>query len=511
MRVLWNTPNRLIIRHCPLRNWICSFSGLLLLFGILLLIHFLFQSLFPPVPGQFTADLRNEFWRGYWTAGMKSMEVSEARKISFCLLVWMVLSPCIANIWIYEARTVVWDFNATSEKLIVRHLLLWVERYEEHSFDTIKEIQASEKFGIRILLLNEKELQLCLDYSTSRNAASREVEQIASFLNIQQKDGRWQNKEGIELEEVRSAPPSNALRKFVSDGELQIFSFPVKTIENVQTVIVNEGILGIGYKQEERATLRSQQGKARQFAEDLGNGIQLEIVEIPSGGFPMGSAEYDRDCQNDERPKHWVNLSSFLLGKYPVTQEQWEAIAGYNPSHFTGRRRPVENISWYSAMDFCRNLSEKTGREYRLPSEAEWEYACRAGTTTPFHFGATITTDVANYVGNATTYTKRARSFFSGEGTSVVGSFPPNAFGLYDMHGNVWEWCADSWHDNYRGAPNDGSAWIDEKLNKYVRRGGSWHDLRRNCRSAYRSLSSPDNRLTTYGFRVTCSLPKTLL
>jgi formylglycine-generating enzyme required for sulfatase activity len=160
---------------------------------------------------------------------------------------------------------------------------------------------------------------------------------------------------------------------------------------------------------------------------------------------------------SDEGPQHRVTIQSFWMGKYPITQRQWQAVMGENPSYFKGDNRPVENVSWEDVVAFCQRLSEKTGKTYRLPSEAEWEYACRAGTTTPFYFGETITTDLVNYHGEYP-YAAAPEGVYREE-TTEVGIFPPNAFGLYDMHGNVWEWCADPWHDNYNGAPTDGSVW----------------------------------------------------
>jgi formylglycine-generating enzyme required for sulfatase activity len=206
------------------------------------------------------------------------------------------------------------------------------------------------------------------------------------------------------------------------------------------------------------------------------------------------------------------------MGKFPVTQAQWQAVASLpkvnidlkaNPSGFKGAKRPVEQVSWNDAVEFCRRLSKATGREYRLPSEAEWEYACRAGTTTPFHFGETITTDLANYDGDYT-YGSGSKGQYR-EQTTDVGSFPANAFGLHDMHGNVWEWCQDTRHENYNGAPTDGSAWVDENANQnsMILRGGSWSTNPRVCRSAYRSYSVADLRNYSLGFRVVCAAART--
>ena len=177
---------------------------------------------------------------------------------------------------------------------------------------------------------------------------------------------------------------------------------------------------------------------------------------------------------------------------------------GKNPSGFSGAKRPVEKVSWDNAVDFCRKLSQKTGREYRLPSEAEWEYACRAGTTTPFHFGETITTELANYNGtDPYAYEPKGKYL---ERTTDVGIFPPNAFGLYDMHGNVWEWCQDDLHDNYIGAPKDGSVWESQGGDTKVLRGGSWFNPPQYSRSASRGIyGKRDLDASDFGSRGCCA------
>jgi formylglycine-generating enzyme required for sulfatase activity len=207
------------------------------------------------------------------------------------------------------------------------------------------------------------------------------------------------------------------------------------------------------------------------------------------------------------------------MGKYAVTQAQWKAVAllpkvsrdlNPDPSGFKGANRPVENVLWEDAMEFCARLSKKTGRDYRLPSEAEWEYACRAGTTTPFHFGETITPDLANYDGNYT-YASGPKGKYRQE-TTNVGSFPPNAFGLYDMHGNVWEWCADPWHPNYSDAPSDGSVWNsgkNEDRRYRMQRGGSWFYVPGICRAAYRVRLGPGIWDGLFGFRAVVSVART--
>jgi formylglycine-generating enzyme required for sulfatase activity len=222
----------------------------------------------------------------------------------------------------------------------------------------------------------------------------------------------------------------------------------------------------------------------------------------------MGSPTNEAERNNDEGPQHQVTVPSFFMGKYPLTQAQYQAIMGNNPSYFKGNNRPVEAVSWDDAVRFCQKLSQRTGKNYRLPSEAEWEYACRAGTKTPFSFGDNITTDLVNYDG---TYPyKSAPKGKYREQTTDVGTFPPtfppNPFGLYDMHGNVWEWCEDDWHENYIDAPTDGSAWNSQSgSNTKLLRGGSWHNFARFCRSAIRARYSRDYRYYNFGFRVVSS------
>jgi formylglycine-generating enzyme required for sulfatase activity len=210
-------------------------------------------------------------------------------------------------------------------------------------------------------------------------------------------------------------------------------------------------------------------------------------------------------------------VPEFYFGKYPVTQAQWRVIAQQppisrelklNPSTFKGDNLPVERISWHEAVEFCQRLSKWTQQTYRLPSEAEWEYACRAGSETPFHFGDTISTEVANYDGNYI-YGQGTKGTYR-EKTTVVGNFEvANAFGLYDMHGNVWEWCEDDYHDNYKEAPDDGSAWLDfgrKKNSAKILRGGSWFNYPNFCRSAIRIRLNNVNRSYVIGFRVVYAL-----
>ena len=233
----------------------------------------------------------------------------------------------------------------------------------------------------------------------------------------------------------------------------------------------------------------------------------------------MGAPESEKGRTDAEGPQHRVTLPSFFLGQTPVTQAQWKVVAGWpkverdlkpDPSNFKGANRPVEQVSWEEAMEFCHRLNQRSNLAYTLPSEAQWEYACRAGTKTPFAFGDTLTPELANYDSNYT-YGSGPKGFYREE-TLDVGSFPANAWGLHDMHGNVWEWCLDPWHQTYGGAPSDGIAWENGADDEGVRllRGGSWNDLPRHCRSAYRNGWPQDDRSNDVGFRL-CRFPPGLI
>jgi formylglycine-generating enzyme required for sulfatase activity len=245
-------------------------------------------------------------------------------------------------------------------------------------------------------------------------------------------------------------------------------------------------------------------GQAKRFVEELENGVKLEMVEIPGGEFMMGAPATEKDSRENERPQHQVKVSCFHIGRYPIMQAQYEAVMDKNPSYFRGEDLPVENVSFNDAQDFCRRLTEKTKRKYALPSEAQWEYACRAGTNTPFHFGETISVDVSNYNGNYT-YGDGIKGRFSRMTIPVRSFGVANGFGLCNMHGNVWEWCEDNWHDVYRNAPVDGSAWINNGDPERVLRGGSWDNLPAGCRSAYRLRDYPNIHNRFCGFRVVYS------
>ena len=281
-----------------------------------------------------------------------------------------------------------------------------------------------------------------------------------------------------------------------------------RTEPRIKQILQDPRQLGLKLEQIEVVTvdkfgeiIQRQQPIARYFIEDLGNGVTLEMAAIPGGTFMMGSPENEAGRSDNESPQHQVTVPSFFMGKYPVTQAQYQAIMGTNPSRFKGSNRPVDKVHWYNAVAFCEKLSQRTGKNYTLPSEAQWEYACRAGTTTPFYFGESITPDLVNYDGNYP-YGYAPQGEYRIQ-TTDVGFFPPNAFGLYDMHGNVWEWCFDDWVDSYNNAPTNGSA-VTISINAKLLRGGSWFITSGYCRSARRYYNDAGFIYYSYGFRVVC-------
>ena len=220
----------------------------------------------------------------------------------------------------------------------------------------------------------------------------------------------------------------------------------------------------------------------------LSESVNITLIRIPYGSFVMGSTQEDPDARPNEMPAHEVNVESFWFGKFPVTNAQWNAVFPGTPRE--GRDlAPAVNVHLNQAVGFCERISEISEFKVRLPTETEWEYACRAGTTTRYSFGDEIDSDLVNHDQT--------------DGPWNVGSGPSNDFGLHDMHGCVWEWCADDWHTNYVGAPNDGSAWLGGGDGSYrVQRGGAWDSRARRCRSAYRVGDIAQNNADIVGLRI---------
>ncbi|MEH2174757.1 SUMF1/EgtB/PvdO family nonheme iron enzyme [Nostoc sp.] len=312
-------------------------------------------------------------------------------------------------------------------------------------------------------------------------ASGQDMDAIKAIQRIERL--RWKPQESSSLRPHLSIENSTKGIFTVEKHPLKTFQFEVVTV-NAKGNITNR-----------------HNEEAKYFEENLGNGVILEMVQIPGGIFMMGSPPEEAERQDDESPLHQVTVPKLFMGKYAVTQAQYQAIMVSNPSKFKGEKRPVEKVSWDEAVEFCKKLSQKTEHTYRLPSEAEWEYACRARTTTPFYFGETITTDLVNYHGNYP-YGSASKGEYH-EQTIDGGKFPPNPFGLYDMHGNTFEWCLDVYNSNYQDAPKDSSAWLTGKDNEIkLLRGGSWFIDARYCRSANRDSHARAIRHSSIGFRV---------
>ena len=244
------------------------------------------------------------------------------------------------------------------------------------------------------------------------------------------------------------------------------------------------------HRQQQAQLALSRQEQLRENSQNLLSDLNLELVSIPAGSFIMG----DNNGGWNEKSAHRVNLLAFTMSKYPITQKQYWLVMGTNPSNFRGDENcPVEQVSWQNAVNFCEKLSKIIGRKVKLPSEAQWEYACRAGSTGKYCFG-----DDVNRLGNYAWYNAN-----SGNKTHPVGEKLANSWGLYDMHGNVWEWCEDLWHENYNGAPTDGTAWLSGgDRSRWILRGGSWYINDITCRSALRGRMDAVSWGDSIGFRV---------
>jgi formylglycine-generating enzyme required for sulfatase activity len=394
-------------------------------------------------------------------------------------------------------------------------------------------LKLSESEEIAPLIINtEKVIKIIIDLMQATNQKKLIIPLLGTGVNkLPVKDVATKMLSSIvkSLDDLSSNPIEEII--FVDNNEDNI-----KIINDVAQNLFNKNsqnnLNSISLKtfQFENVTVNSkgeiikrENKQAQYFTEILVDDVFLDMVYIRSGKFIMGGSESEKSTK-DEFPRHEVKIESFCIGKYLVTQAQWKVIANMielkvsldlnpEPSFFKGDNKPVDSISWYDAIEFCKRLSKFTGKIYRLPSEAEWEFACRAGTTTPFSFGDTITEELVNF------------NFMiePPNETTIVGDFPPNAFGLYDMHGNLWEWCRDDWHNSYNNNPNDSTPWVDlfdigsieyeHKLSLGVLRGGSYSDSKKSCRSANRHSSQAKraNRRRVVGFRVVCEIKEEII
>ena len=389
-------------------------------------------------------------------------------------------------------------------------------RREEAARNEKARKEEERKREARLKRKEEDRLQLA-DEARLQRVEKERLEDLKAESEARAEAERWRaeaerlakEKEELRRQAQRAAPPDPVPAALKREAASQ--SPPLIQLPSTRgwLVRVKKGWLSNEWQ------LKKEALSVSGFEEVLAEGIALKLVQIPAGELQMGSPADEKERFEDEGPQHLVRLQSFFLGQTPVTQAQWKVVAGWpkldvdlnpDPSSFKGANRPVERVSWKEAVEFCRRLSQRRQWEYTLPSEAQWEYACRAGTTTPFAFGETISSELANYDGNYTYGTGPKGSYR--EETTDVGSFPANAWGLYDMHGNVWEWCLDQWHDNYQGAPADGRARVVDGSKETGRllRGGSWIDIPGDCRSAFRNRGRPDDRDDDVGFRL-CVFP----
>jgi formylglycine-generating enzyme required for sulfatase activity len=381
------------------------------------------------------------------------------------------------------------------------------------------------EFEVATLRMAENLLELQDVFKIANGAMKAHTREELSALEQEIVEGTWQGKGYAEIADKEGLSAGHvskigaALFRSLSQ-ELR------KTITKKNMVAVFSQLTGKPTKA--GLEIVRVPGAAEQFVELLGagdalslsQGVELAMVRIPAGAFMMGSPAAELRRSSSESPQRIVTVPEFYLGKYPITQAQWRSVANLpkverdlqlQPSRFSVDDLPVEQVSWYEAEEFCRRLSALTGRVYRLPSEAEWEYACRGRTTTPFHFGETISTDLANYDGNYV-YGNGEKGVYR-QKTTPVGNFnAANFLGLHDMHGNVFEWCLDHYHDDYESAPTDGSAWINSDADQntaVTARGGCWYINPRYCRSAYRHYFNPDVQKDYIGFRVVCEAVRT--
>ena len=371
---------------------------------------------------------------------------------------------------------------------------LWIRVLAAASGQDADAVRALQKIAIK---RHTETFPLQLEqYGTSKSPKSSQKPTTQTPKNI--------------LEQSTSRTPVVPVQILKRSEQKRVFQIPELIASNLQEFtfeIVEVDSYG---------KITSRHAGENQFITEKVNEVAIEMVVVPGGTFLMGSPDSEGKKYKNERPQHTVTVQTILMSKYPITFSQWKAVALLQTVHRElkrrpsarnwGAKRPVVEVSWHDATEFCDRLSKETGHTYRLPTEAEWEYACRAGTTTPFHFGQTITSDLANYDGTYIYHSEpkgdnRAR-------TLQVGELKfPNAFGLFDMHGNVWEWCQDHWHENYNGAPMNGEAWIDSINNQdRVIRGGSWVNEPSNCRSSHRHWKSSEQTSGHIGFRIVRSL-----
>ena len=350
-----------------------------------------------------------------------------------------------------------------------------------------------------------------------RQIAEQEVERLAEeparLERLQAKHEARAAAERWKAEAQRLAREKEELHRQVNLNTPQPTQQPEVPYLNEPQLIQIPAIRGWLVQEGKEWRKKEEQVKVLGYREELADGISITMIQIPAGEFLMGSPHSKNDSLAGGGPCHLVVLDKFFLGQTQVTQEQWRVVAGWpivnfsldpEPSRFRGRNRPVEQVSWHEALEFCQRLRQRSLRPYVLPSESQWEYTCRAGSTTSFGFGETLASDIANYSGNIS-YESGPKGIYR-EQTTDVKTFPANSWGLYDMHGNVSEWCLHEWHDRYEGAPTYGSAWSSpDDHPKKLLRGGSWANCPGDCSSFTRHSDDPKGISCLSGFRICLS------
>ncbi|NJL11217.1 MAG: formylglycine-generating enzyme family protein [Calothrix sp. SM1_7_51] len=400
---------------------------------------------------------------------------------------------------ILESRRIELGLSSNEASEILQQILRPYREYERKLIEYEQAFIEAVNHAYPFNQVTQKDLQ---DYRLSLGLHSKDIIEIENRV-LQSKQLEYEH----QPQKIDRLRPE--LQKSIPVIQTQQFEFQYATVN-----IKRQGF----FRTKSTCKISYNQGSAEYLMENLDHSLTLEMVAIPGGNLVIGSPENEEGRYDSETPQDKVRVQPFFMGKYLITQAQWKAIATLpkvnidlksDPSHFKGDKLPVESINWDEAREFCARLSLKLEKSYRLPTEVEWEYACRAGMTTPFCCGETITTDLANFNGDYT-YSFAPKGKYRAE-TSEVGIFPPNSFGLYDMHGNVWEWCQDKWHDNYNHlSDDDESTWLsnNDSDDLFVVRGGSWGSLPRCCRSSRRDKLARDGKNGVLGFRVVFAAPQ---
>jgi formylglycine-generating enzyme required for sulfatase activity len=440
-------------------------------------------------------------------------ELFHAAKQEGLRILWVPLRPClwrdIPEIEQYQAaippgRTLGRMTEVEQEEAFVQ-----IAEEIKKVFREEAERQARDRKEEEERLAREKEaLERRADQERMASEEAERRSQKAELQAREEKERQQQGQERLAREQHEAVYVAPAKEAPVDQLPETTLPEPLLPINTTQGVLMRDGN---SWRVEKRPL------EVAGFREELTEGVALTMVKIPAGTFLKGSPPDEPERSDDEGPQHKVSLGPFFLVQSPITQAQWLAVASWekverdllpDPSKFKGTNRPVEQLSWWDAVEFCRRLSQRTGKCYGLPSEAQWEYTCRAGSITPFHFGATLTPELANYKGGSS-YDNGPTGIFRKQ-TTDVASFPANSWGLQDMHGNVWEWCEDHWHSSYDFAPEDGQPWLIPAAGtneQRLLRGGCWNESPSRCRSAFRMSAPPELCINSVGFRVCCLPP----